>query len=556
MLRWKTVLVSVPMVLTVAWAIWLRPSFLFDGPGTYIFVSGVSMQPTMYTGDLAVLRRSEFYEVGDVVAFPVDNGIVIHRVIGGNAATGYVIQGDNRREPDIWTPKADQILGRMLFHVPGAASVLKPLQGPRAFGVFIAILAALSTSEAVRYRRKGGRTVKLPTSSSGGAPASSGARLLETGALAEVPRALAATFVGACVLAGLGALLAFYAFRQPIVTSKMTPTLQYTQSGAFDYTIEVAPATIYPAGVVKPQAGAEAKDAARPEQAVFTRLANAINIDYHYRVEGAPDAEGSAFYGSIRTDLEVRAADGWTRTTPLTPPRQFEGGTVDEHTRIDLRALAALLNRIEAETGFEAKSYDLLITPVVEVKGFVGSNEVREAFTSSLLVKLDPQRVAPQGALELTKPTARAELVRTPTSIGLGPQRATVAPVRVASSALVAGAGTVAVLLAGVIFLGIGRGEDAKIRARYGSMLLHVAAAEDETVRDRVRVVSMRDLVRLAQRAGVLILEEREPSGPRYFVRDGDAVYEFVPDRPRRRHRFGTFAPQPRPEAEPAAPEA
>lgn len=538
LIRW---LEGIGGALLLAWFAFLRPPFMFGGSGGYIIVQGHSMEPTMYTGDLAVLHRQGSYDVGDVIAFHSGQGTVIHRITGGDAASGYEMLGDNNPHPDPWHPKPDAVIGRMLFHVPKVGGWAKSAREGSTFNALFGAAAAgvvVPGAIAVRKRRKGGRLVNVPNSTRGALPAS--LDLPVTGALAEVPRAVAAAFFGATALAGLAALLAFVAFRTAPEQSKMTPSVQFTQSGAFDYNIEVAPATIYPAGLVRPQEGAEAKDAARPDQAVFTRLANAINVDYHYALEADPE-RGAAVYGTVRTDLEVRAVDGWSRVTPLTPPRAFEGSAVDEHVRVDFRALATLLNRIEAETGFEAKSYELLVTPTVDIKGHVGADSVSETFGSSLLVKFDPQRVTPSGVLSQTKPTARAELVRTPNVIGLGPVQLGVAVARVVGAAVAAGAGVVAAMLGAVIFLGVGRGADAQIRARYGSMLLRVAAAEDETVRDRVRVVSIRDLARLAQRAGVLILEEQAPEGPRYFVRDGDAVYEFVPERPRRRHRFGTF---------------
>ncbi len=39
-----------------AWAIFLRPTAL-GGSASYIFVNGVSMEPTLVTGDLVVLQR-------------------------------------------------------------------------------------------------------------------------------------------------------------------------------------------------------------------------------------------------------------------------------------------------------------------------------------------------------------------------------------------------------------------------------------------------------------------------------------------------------------------
>lgn len=537
MIRW---LQFVGGMLLLGWFLFLRPAFIVGGSGGYVIVSGHSMEPTMYTGDLAVLHRQNSYSIGDVIAFHSGQGTVIHRIIGGDADFGYEMQGDNNAHADPWHPRPAAVIGRRLFHLPRVGGWMKQAREGTTFNVLMGLAlasAVVPSAIAVRRRRKGGRLVNVPNPTRGSLPSS--LDLPAGGALAEVPRAIAGAFLGATALAVLAAALAFFAFRTPLAQSKMTPTLQFTQSGTFDYRIEVTPATIYPAGVVRPEPGAEARDAARPDQAVFTRLANALDIDYHYSLDGADGT--TAITGSVRTDLEVRATDGWTRITRLTEPRAFEGSSVDERARLDLRALAVLLNRIEAETGFEAKSYDLVITPTVDIEGRVGQDAVRETFSSSLLVKFDPQRVTPTGTLTQSKPTARAELVRTPNTIGLGPVRLGIEVARVVGTSVAAGAGVVAAMLGAVIFLGVGRGEDARIRARYGSMLLRVAAAEDETVRDRVRVVSIRDLARLAQRAGVLILEEQAPEGPRYFVRDGDAVYEFVPERPRRRHRFGTF---------------
>jgi len=94
-----------------------------------------------------------------------------------------------------------------------------------------------------------------------------------------------------------------------------------------------------------------------------------------------------------------------------------------------------------------------------------------------------------------------------------------------------AGLVVAALLLGASIYLGLGRGERAKVRARYGRMLLRVQQADEPFARDRIRLASMHDLARLAQRDGGIIFEEESPSfGTRYYVRDGDALYEYVPD--------------------------
>ena len=104
-------LLAVLGVLALCW-----PARL-GGSTSYVMVSGDSMEPTMHTGDLAVLRQQRAYRPGDIVAFRVPDGevgeghVVIHRIHAGDER-GYVLRGDNKRHPDPWRPARDDILGR------------------------------------------------------------------------------------------------------------------------------------------------------------------------------------------------------------------------------------------------------------------------------------------------------------------------------------------------------------------------------------------------------------------------------------------------------------
>jgi signal peptidase I len=106
-----------------AWAIFLRPGFL-GGRATYVIVAGHSMEPTLRTGDLVVTLRQRTYRRGDVIAYHIGKGqpgaglLIIHRIVGGSAAAGYMTKGDNRRYRDPWRPKPREIDGKRTMHVP------------------------------------------------------------------------------------------------------------------------------------------------------------------------------------------------------------------------------------------------------------------------------------------------------------------------------------------------------------------------------------------------------------------------------------------------------
>jgi signal peptidase I len=125
-----------------AWFVVLRPTAL-GGPASYIFVSGVSMQPTLESGDLVVLQRADTYDIGDVVAFEVPDGpgagaLVIHRIIGGAADAGFVMQGDNKPAPDEWRPTNEHVAGRLWVHLTGVGSVVATVKQPAIFASLMA----------------------------------------------------------------------------------------------------------------------------------------------------------------------------------------------------------------------------------------------------------------------------------------------------------------------------------------------------------------------------------------------------------------------------------
>jgi signal peptidase len=135
------------LVLVVAtvvfWAMFLRPQTL-GGPAAYVLVSGKSMEPRYHTGDLVLVERQSRYHVGEVIAYRVPKGDpmagsqVIHRIIGGDAQHGFVVQGDNRTAPDVWRPKTADIVGAKVLRLPGAVVVLQFLRSPLLLGLMAA----------------------------------------------------------------------------------------------------------------------------------------------------------------------------------------------------------------------------------------------------------------------------------------------------------------------------------------------------------------------------------------------------------------------------------
>jgi signal peptidase len=139
----KSAGIAFVVLVCLFWAHNLRPQWA-GGRAAYVLVSGKSMLPRYHTGDLVLVEKQSSYHVGELIAYRVPKGDpmagaqVIHRIIGGNAQKGFIVQGDNRTAPDVWRPKPADIVGAKALRIPNAVLILQFLRSP----IFLGLLAA------------------------------------------------------------------------------------------------------------------------------------------------------------------------------------------------------------------------------------------------------------------------------------------------------------------------------------------------------------------------------------------------------------------------------
>ena len=126
----RKLLTLVPLLLLLGGFAFLRPPLL-GGATSYVIVTGVSMQPTLWTGDLVLARRAGSYVLGDVVAYhpPDTDGLVIHRIVG-REGDAFLFQGDNNDWVDPWTATPDRIAGKGWVVIPRLGALFAYLQAP------------------------------------------------------------------------------------------------------------------------------------------------------------------------------------------------------------------------------------------------------------------------------------------------------------------------------------------------------------------------------------------------------------------------------------------
>jgi len=93
-----------------------------------------SMVPTINPGDIVLLANPNKLppHIGSIVAYtarrfdgtPVNT--FTHRIIGGDASSGFVVKGDANPSPDIQHPRISDITGVQFFTIPYLGKIMTP----------------------------------------------------------------------------------------------------------------------------------------------------------------------------------------------------------------------------------------------------------------------------------------------------------------------------------------------------------------------------------------------------------------------------------------------
>jgi signal peptidase len=505
-------------VLVLAWAVLLRPGFL-AGKANYIVVSGHSMEPTYYTGDLVITHKAGHYQAGDIVAFKVEGGLVIHRIVGGNGDEGFDMQGDNNPNPDRWKPRADQIIGKAWLHVGGFGRWLERLGQPSTLAPLVGGVTAFSlyAAKPKAALRKLQRRMRHPRSDGGG----------PLGQLPAPPWAIAGLTLSALLLAGLG-FYAFKAFTTEASRTVLVSDARYEHDGGFKYSFEVTPSTLYPSGAIaSPQELRDESGAFVPQPPVYVRQAKRLTVDFAYMLASELPADVK---GTVSADVQIRATGtgAWTYGWKQQDPAPFAGTEAGAHIVLDIAPITAAIKKIEEETGVSLAPYEITIVPTVRVTGTVGKRTIEETYSpafsmswtgATILVK--PESMIATEPRDLSTPVTQRP------TLSLGIASPSIPAARFLGMVGMALAAAAAAGFASVVFLGLGQDEAAQVRARYGARLVPVTEFQNGRA-EVVKVASLQDLAVLAQRDGRIIFNQATQSGPLYFVPDGSVIYEYL----------------------------
>lgn len=118
----------------------------------YTVLSG-SMAPQLPVGSVIYVRSSEDIAVGDVITYQFSGGTAVtHRIIetvSEGAETLYRTMGDANDTPDGSLVPAQNVVGKVMFHIPYLGYIASFISKPNGIYFLIALSAVLTLLTAI-----------------------------------------------------------------------------------------------------------------------------------------------------------------------------------------------------------------------------------------------------------------------------------------------------------------------------------------------------------------------------------------------------------------------
>lgn len=337
-------------VLAVLW-LGFAPTQI-GGSVIYTSTVGNSMAPRFHKGDLALVRSSASYHVGEIVLYrsPVLHRPVLHRILAIEDGH-YFFKGDHNDFVDPGYATRADLLGALWFRVPKAGEAVAFVAKPSHSAVLAGLAALAALLPGMQRRRRRVKThLRAPM---------------------HLHRPLHPAEDAVAVALVLGAALALgVGFASPLRRAAVVPG-SYRQSGSFMYLARATkPTDAYPDGY------------ARTGQPLFLSNVRMVSIGFTYRFS-------SRYSHGVRGTIGLAATissetSSWHHRYVLVKPKPFAGDHASIVTMLDLKGLEDLADQLALAAGTSTIQHDIVVQATVTGRGYVAGHPVTLSFDPQL----------------------------------------------------------------------------------------------------------------------------------------------------------------------------
>ena len=114
----KQILLYIIIIITCLFTINIITENYLNTDKFLVTVLSESMEPTLYRGDIVIIKNEVNYNEKNIIVFNTNNNLYVHRIIATKEQKAYRTAGDKTGIIDSWMLKNEDILGKVIFKIP------------------------------------------------------------------------------------------------------------------------------------------------------------------------------------------------------------------------------------------------------------------------------------------------------------------------------------------------------------------------------------------------------------------------------------------------------
>lgn len=318
---------SAVSVLLAAALLTIFAPLRLGGSMTLLVVNGTSMEPGMHTGDFVFVSNQRLPQVGEVAAYRSPTlGVVIHRVIEDDG-TRFTFLGDNRTTTDPDQPTREQIVGRLVLHIPNAMRYFRLAVDPKMIGMMSGMIIVIGMIKSPAVVRR-----KAPQN-----PFSHRRRTMTSGLKQlSVWNPMGRQLASLAITAILASAVVFLLVMRTGYTESSTKVVGISERGALNYSSTDVPPGLYE------------NDRLSTSQPIIRHTTRQFDVEYDYALSPKDVAiDPGSVSGKYSMIVQLNHDTGWHREFVLTPATPFAGDALHAVAPLDLSRLDDLASRFE-----------------------------------------------------------------------------------------------------------------------------------------------------------------------------------------------------------------
>jgi hypothetical protein len=261
---------------------------------------------------------------------------------------------------------------------------------------------------------------------------------------------------------------------------------------------------------------------------IFLKASCNVNMHFDYVLNGDPLSD---VQGSISLNAETRAPNGWKRSFPLQPATPFTGKTAQIQTSLNPCQILETLHKAEDQVQIHNDSYQLILTPEVNVSATVGVLPMQSTFSPHLIFYLDGTQMyvinenASQDSLSPFKVVSKVATADVRNKIHLPGFSVDVHLVRVLSVIGLISSLGLGLFVGWSIYKAVKQDPILAASLRYGALMVNVNKMSAKLTSHEILVESLDDLAMLAERNATAILHVPQEDGDDFIVEGNNVIY-------------------------------